>query len=826
VTAPTEARPLLDTALAYAAHGWHVFPCQPQGKQPATAHGLHDATTDADQITTWWTRTPDANIAIATGTTSGLYVIDIDGAQGEATLEQLEATHGALPDTVQAITGGDGWHYLFTHPGGDLRNTAGKLGAGIDTRGDGGYIIAPPSVHPDGPLYEWAAAPDDVELAELPAWIVTELTAKPAPPPPGPTPSPPSSGTTPYAAKALEERAREVATAGEGTRNHTLNQAAFRLGQLVAGGQIHEEHARDTLEHAARTAGLDGREISATVRSGLSAGAQQPQYPDPTRLHAVAARDIADDDVFKDAAHTVDAPPPGRVADALADGFRGTDAGNADRFVAASDGHARYVHAWSRWIVYDPTAGVWRIDIGDALVTELAKTVARRMFHQAAQLSGDGRDALWKWAKRCESATAISNMVRLARGTPGVLVAHTDLDAQPWLLNVLNGTVDLRTGHLRPHDPDDLLTVQAPTRYDPDATAPLWKACLARWQPEPAMRAYLQQVIGTGTTGEAIEHLFVNLGPGGNGKSKFYGAVAHVLGDYVVIPHKSLITVQKHEQHDTIKARLFGARLAIASETDASDRLDEAKVKELTGGDLLEARRMREDPWKFAQTHTMVMHTNHRPTVRGVDEGVWRRIRLIPWEVTIPPAERDEQLAQKLEAESSGILNWILAGVASWREHGFDEPAAVITATTGYRASQDTLAAFLDEYTQPVAGHRVATKDLVDAYERWCESTGEPAINPTAFGRALSDRGYALSTNRRHRTGLRLIEPEANEDVETTENAVTSTNRAVVAVSQNPTRAHAYGAPYGKPREPRVDSLEGLPADPADLTEEDRWKGF
>jgi putative DNA primase/helicase len=426
----------------------------------------------------------------------------------------------------------------------------------------------------------------------------------PHPPPAGRVPA---AGTTAYARKVLEERAAEVARAGEGTRNHTLNQAAFRLGQLVAGGQLPEHEATSTLTRAATVCGLDDTEVTRTIRSGLDAGARQPQYPESARAHSLPPR------------REVPGPTPGltehsgtretndprlnvthdHVHDALADGFRGTDAGNADRFVAAVDGHARYVHAWGRWIIYDTTNGVWRIDLNDALVTEQAKGVARTMFTLAATLTGDARDALWKWAKRSESATAIANMVRLARGTPGVLVAHTELDAKPWLLNVANGTIDLQTGALQAHDPDDLLTVQAPTRYDPDATAPLWEACLERRQPDPAMRAYLQQVIGTGATGQAIEHLFVNLGPGGNGKSTFYGAVAAVLGAYVVVPHKSLITVQRHEQHDTIKGRLFGARLAIASETDANDRIDEAKLKELTGGDLIEARRRREDRWQF-----------------------------------------------------------------------------------------------------------------------------------------------------------------------------------------------------------------------------------
>jgi len=772
----------LSGALAYASLGWHVFPCEPAGKRPLTDHGLKDATTDPEQLRAWWAHWPDANVAIVTGAISGLVVIDVDADKdGEATLELLEALHGQLPETVRAITGGDGWHYLFAHPGGEIRNTAGRLGRGVDTRGDGGYIIAAPSLHASGQRYEWVTEPTD-PLAALPTWILDDLARPVDPPAVTSMPAPPASSTTAYARKVLEERAAEVARAGEGERNHTLNAAAFRLGQLVAGGQLPEADATSTLTRAAAVCGLGETETERTIRSGLDAGRREPQHPDPTRTRTTTPTSSASS---TSGGGDVDEEPvivATTVHDALADGFRGTDAGNADRFVAAVDGHARYVHAWGRWIVYDTTAGVWRIDLNDALVVEQAKTVARAMFTRAARLSGDARDTLWKWAKRSESATAIANMVRLARGTPGVLVNHAELDAKPWLLNVLNGTIDLQTGELRPHDPDDLLTVQAPTRYDPDALAPLWDACLERWQPDPAMRAYLQQVIGTGATGQAIEHLFVNLGPGGNGKSKFYGAVSSVLGAYVVIPHKSLITVQRHEQHDTIKARLFGARLAIASETDANDRIDEAKLKELTGGDLIEARRMREDPWQFRQTHTLIMHTNHRPRIHGVDEGVWRRIRLIPWNVTIPLEERDEHLADKLAAEAPGILNWILAGTATHRAHGFTEPASVADATAGYRAGQDVLAGFLEECIQPLDGHRAPVKEIVEAYERWCESTGEEGLTKNALGRALQDRGYTLTNDRRYRVGLRLLEPG---------------DARIVPSSQFPTRARAHDEQTG-----------------------------
>ncbi len=751
---------LVDEAVGYGARGWLVLPCKPGGKTPLTAHGLKDATSDAEQIRQWWARWPDANIGIATGTGSGLVAVDVDGKDGEETLELVEGVHGELPETVKAITGGDGWHYLYAHPGVEMRNTAGRLGTGIDTRGDGGYIIVPPSVHPSGRRYEWVTGPDAVPLATLPGWMVETLQAAPGAPRERQTAPVSANGhrcppttqgpITAYAAKVLDERKAEVAHAPAGTRNDRLNQAAFRLGQLVEGGQMGRGFVTEELIGAALSVGLPETEARRTIESGLDAGARQPQYPDPTPIRRARVTTSA-------ASTSTTAAPPKVSAGELADGSRDTDVGNADRFIAAAGGTVRYVHAWARWIVYDETAGVWRVDHGNALVTEAAKGVARTMFRTAAELNGDTRDRLWKWAKRSETAAAIANMVGLARGMPSVLVAHEELDAKPWLLNVANGTIDLRAGELRSHDPDDLLTVQAPTIYDEAAAAPLWASCLQRWQPDPAVRLFLQKVVGTGATGHPIEALFINVGPGGNGKGKFYGAIAHTLGDYVIVPHKSLLTVQRHEQHDTVKARFYGARLAIASETDAADRLDEAKVKELTGGDRLEARRMREDPWQFRPSHTMVMHTNHRPKIRGTDEGVWRRIRLIPWTVTIPIEERDEELATKLEAESSGILNWILDGYASWRLEGFAEPAPVVEATAEYRSAQDVLAAFLVDCFELVAGHRESTREIVETYERWCESTGETPMTRTAFGRALDDRGIDLTRDRRYRVGLRLL---------------------------------------------------------------------
>ena len=163
------------------------------------------------------------------------------------------------------------------------------------------------------------------------------------------------------------------------------------------------------------------------------------------------------------------------------------------------------------------------------------------------------------------------------------------------------------------------------------------------------------------------------------------------------MPHKSLLVASRHEQHPTVVAKLFRKRLAVASETSAAEALNEEQVKNLTGGDRLEGRRMREDPWEFWPTHTLVMFSNHKPAIRGRDEGIWRRVRLVPWQVTIAAKDRDELLATKLQAEAAGILRWIVEGAVRFHRDGLDPPAAVLAATAGYRQSEDVIGRFCDE---------------------------------------------------------------------------------------------------------------------------------
>ncbi len=441
---------------------------------------------------------------------------------------------------------------------------------------------------------------------------------------------------------------------------------------------------------------------------------------------------------------------------ALPDGFRPTDVGNAARLVAAANGKIRYAAQWSKWLVYRD--GVWAIDSSEAMITELAKSVAQRLFKMAITLPPKDREEVFKFAGRCEQAGAIRDMLKLARGVPGVLVDIDRLDAHPWLLNVRNGTVDLQTGQLRPHNPVDLLTMQAPVSFDPTAAAPLWSACVTTWQPDPEVRGYLQRSAGWGLTGLHTEHLFVHVGNGGNGKSKYHGAIADVLGPFCVIPHKSLLVASKHEQHPTTLASLFRARTIVAPETSQDDRLDEEMIKNLTGGDTLRARRMREDEWSFAPSWTAHVHTNHRPRIKGTDDGIWRRVRLVPWSVTIPAGQRDPDLAGKLRNEAPGILNWLIGGALAWQKRGLEAPDSVMLATSQYRTEQDHVGKFLVETMDVDGANSITAKALRDTYEAWCADAGEAAWTAHRIGRDLSARGFdsALVGQSRTRTWIGL----------------------------------------------------------------------
>jgi P4 family phage/plasmid primase-like protien len=430
---------------------------------------------------------------------------------------------------------------------------------------------------------------------------------------------------------------------------------------------------------------------------------------------------------------------PADTEGVASDGYRLTDAGNAGRFTHLCGGRVRYVRSWGKYIAYKN--GVWLVDPQDAMVTEFAKEVSREMIRGLSQIEDpDRRKREFTHALRTESAGAIASMLRLARGDPGVLVEHEDLDADPHLLNVANGTIDLTSGTMRPHDPADLMTMQCPIAFDPDAEAPLWEDCLKTWQPDPEMQRYLQVRAGACATGRATETADLDHGDGGNGKTKFHAAIQNALGDYAVVPHKSLLVTSRHEQHATVKASLFRKRLALAGETKAADKLDEEQVKALTGGDRIGARRMREDEWWFDPSHTLIIFSNYAPVITGTDEGIWRRVRLVRWPTTIPEAERDKNLDTKLRAEAPGILRWIVDGARIFLTEGLDVPDSVRASTTQYRQDEDVVGRFITESLTLGAGETTAAEIKV-ALQEWCAEEGRLELRMNDVASALTKAG-------------------------------------------------------------------------------------
>ena len=431
-----------------------------------------------------------------------------------------------------------------------------------------------------------------------------------------------------------------------------------------------------------------------------------------------------------------------------------SDADNAARLVRLHGERLRYVAKWGRYLVFetDGDGGVWVKDDGDVRVRELAKDVGGQLKVRAArEPDRDRARDIFAFAIKSLGAPAIGNMVSLARGMEGVLVDHEDLDRDGWLLNVRNGVIDLRTGALRPAEPEDLMTMQAPVLWAPDATAPRWEEVLKEWFPDDDKRAYVQRLAGSALLGMQRDHIFVvHVGDGRNGKGTFVRALQRVLGPYAVVPHLSLLMQQRHQQHDTVKAVLFRVRLAVASETHRGSKLDEAGVKNLTGGDRISARRMREDSWEFEPTHSLWLQSNYLPEIEGRDQGIWERMRVVRWGTDFSGRE-DRGLPDALAAEAPGILRWLVEGCLAWQEEGLAEPESVIRDTLAYRKAEDTFGRFCSDVGLGFGPERmIQAQDLQDLLVSWCLEEG---IDPPRQSVGDWLREHGVSKRQRRITG-------------------------------------------------------------------------
>jgi putative DNA primase/helicase len=728
------------TALAL---GFRVLLLRPQSKKPLLK-GVHDATNDARELRKQLGECRDANYGIATGTR--VFAIDVDGKRGIRSLKRLEARHGPLPITPKVITA-NGCHLYFRADGIAVRNSASKIGLGIDVRGDGGYVVGPGSIHPSGHEYRFAKGRsfDEVDLAKAPRWLWSLIKGKPTKTPELTKPEIPErerDRANAYAQATLRLELNRLANAPRHQRNDTLNLCAFKLGQLLPYGLMDRQVLERELKDTAKAIQLDNDEIDATIRSGLDAGLLNPR-----RLPFLEA----------DKAQHTDAVPgaPRKNVTRRLSQLGETDSDNAQRLAIRFAGEIIFVNGRG-WFTYDGKR--WRSAATHELFRHATRT-ARRIKNEVDHLADEAaKERRRKFVMTSLSKGALERMIELAKSH--VAVEAEQLDSDPWQFNVENGTVDLRTGELELHDPRDLLTQLAPVQFDPRAKAPLFKAFLDRIAGgDKDLRIYIRNCVGYSLTGDTKEQVlfFCHGKSGRNGKSTFVNCVRDLLGDYGChTPTETLMVKQYDNAISNDQARLVGKRMVTAIEANFSRQLDEAKLKAMTGGEKITARFMRQEYFEFQPAFKLWFAANDRPRVRSTDAALWRRIRVVPFNITIPEDQIDKDLPAKLRHEWPGILAWAVRGCLAWQKDGLVVPDAVKGAGSDWARESDHVKRFVTETLISEVGKDVGAAALHDHYSRWCHRNGE---TPLSLGNLKTVLGTAHNiSHKRTKGGVRWLD--------------------------------------------------------------------
>jgi P4 family phage/plasmid primase-like protien len=422
-----------------------------------------------------------------------------------------------------------------------------------------------------------------------------------------------------------------------------------------------------------------------------------------------------------------------------------TDLGNARRFVARYRGKVLYCDSWGRWLVWDGMR--WSTD-QKLEVGALSADLIRSLYSIAKKIRGKKeRAAFLRHVESSESHRALTAMIALAKADRAIAMENDDFDKDLWLFNIRDGTIDLRTGQLRPHRQVDQMTKLAPVIYDPSARCPNWLAFLDMIMlGRKNLVDFLKRAFGASLTGITSDKaMFILYGPGGdNGKSTMIEVFEMVLGDYAMRTPVSTFLTKREGGIPNDIARLRGARFVWAAESHRGARLDEALIKEMTGGDRMSARFMRGEFFEFMPAFRPWLATNHKPTIRG-DAAIWRRLKLVPFGYVIPKEKQKKrhEVMAMFRTELPGILNWGIEGCLDWQRDGLGVPDEVIEATNEYEAEQDTFAMFLGEKCVRTPNATVLSLALYKEYKIWAEVRGEPPVTHKTFAALMSEKGFA-----------------------------------------------------------------------------------
>lgn len=727
---------MISAALAYAEIGWAVLPVDPKTKQPLTIRGATDATTDPDRVKKLWSRHPEAAIGINAGR-SGLVVIDVDPRnEGLRTLEQIERVNGPLWDTsaLLARSGGGGFHYVY-RASPELHVPA-KLGPGIDVIAGNRYFIAPPSRHPSGNRYQWEATAGPFDASALaampapPAWLV----------------GPNTGGNVECDALAQIDPAEP----------ETPERVALVLSALKA---IDPDCTRDEylrVLFALHSTGWDDaiERFGRPWASGSMHGSTAEKYSDKgfrsdvRRLRSDKPRAVTLGSLFEIAkGHGWDDP---RKATTLADTFG--DADNGSRFAARHRGRFLFVHAARKWLRWDGQR--WancekREEKRAALeVLREALTDAHKALAEAPtdrnRASANAALSAYRNERRADA------LLNVAAVGPGMSIASpADLDANPFLLGVRNGVVDLRTGTLLAADPDLLISRQACAAFDRSAECPLWLDFLGTvFEHDTEIVEFMQRACGYALTGLVTEEkLFFMFGGGANGKSVFANVMNEVLGEYAATLRSVALARDPKgngAEAEREKTRLPGARLVLINEVAASDVFDDQRVKEIVSRERISARHLYAESFDFMPTHKIFVRGNHQPGAMDASDGFWRRIVLIPFARQFTEGERIADLDRRIvNDERNGVFMWMLEGCLNWQRNGLQLPKKIKAASDAYRRDTDILGEWLESRCRLDPTAQATSSALFRSYQDFLRSLNMNSPSAKVFGRQLGQRGLS-----------------------------------------------------------------------------------
>lgn len=554
-----------------------------------------------------------------------------------------------------------------------------------------------------------------------------------------------------YIAAAVRSAVQAVASAADGDRNERLNKEAHGLAGFA---ELSDALILSELGEAARSNRLDPSEIEPTIRSGIASGRLRPREIPPIHPYVPAA---------------INDPWPPRIDSDTAHPH--TDHANAHRLVRVIGADMLYVLGlgWHTW------APPWRLDElavrrRCARLGRIVAGEASDMMAKAAEIEDEDKrklaisaaEARAKWARTCEFKGTIANAQAMAETLLHVRIEQVDAD--PLLLGCTNGVLDLRTGKLRAHKRTDFLTQCSAVTYDESAQAPTWERFVREvFKGDGELVEWVQRYLGYCLTGLTTEHMLVVAhGTGANGKTTLFECIRQMLGTYGKTAAPGLLVARRGERHPTEILDLRGARLVCSSETGEGGRLAEDLVKQLTGGDGLKGRAMRQDFVDFAPTFKMVLFTNHRPLITGQDNGIWRRIKLVPFLETFEGTRKDKDLLAKLKAEWPGILRWCVEGLIRWQAEGFNRCAAIENASNQYREESDLLGQFIADECVTGPGYTETSTELYRSYVEWCKDNGVQPLGKRTLGMRMQERGLVVHRGTggvRRWQGLKLGHP-------------------------------------------------------------------